>query len=373
MSNDCSKVRELLGAYADGELDPERVTFVRGHVAACAECRHELAAIEQLTTLVRKAGPPQPAEDYWDWQRQRVWRRLREDGRERQRSWRLSVWPRLATLAGALVVVLVVVFVGWQMVAPGSARSKRVVATEGRVPVLVTVPSVAAGEATDEAPSSARKAPPPAKESRAAEAVAPIVSAEKLERELDDLDSKRASTAMADRVSGAGPAPSEMARGGSITGATEGDQARAEERPASPRRTGSGAALRGWLDSVIVQNREVVRRKDRPGASSESGRLAAVSVKAGEIPEQVNRLQIPAVAEKDTGTVVVSLTTDTLGRVIKAMIARSGGSAELDSMAVRVARQARFRPVVDSGRRVQSDFKYPVRFRSAELDSRKDK
>jgi TonB family protein len=377
MSKDCVRIRELLNPYADGELGPDDASAVKAHVAACAECRRELAAIEQLTVLARKAGPPEVHDDYWDWQRQQVWRRLREDGRERQRAWRPSVWPRLATLAGALVVVLVVVLVGWQTIGTGLVRSRRVAVAEERVPVPAPEPPAVSKKAAGAVVAGSKLAPPAGEEAHADEVAVPAaVATEKVERAAKDDDAERSVIVTADReaIGRTGrPAPNEPPSTAVAAGGSEAEQSQAAERRVRPKRSEPGEVVRSWIDSVIGQNRPAGRRKGSPSPPVETGRLAAATVKPGGVPELVGRLEVPAVAEKDTGTVLVAIITDTLGRVIKATVARSGGRAEIDSMAVRAARQARFRPAVDSGRRVQSDFKYPVRFRSAKLDSRKDK
>ena len=45
-------VHQLLGAYLLGGLDPEEERAFRDHLAACAECRHELEQLESLPALL---------------------------------------------------------------------------------------------------------------------------------------------------------------------------------------------------------------------------------------------------------------------------------------------------------------------------------
>jgi hypothetical protein len=46
-------VVEWLGAYQDGELQPDLASLVRDHLAVCGECRQELASLEALSGLLR--------------------------------------------------------------------------------------------------------------------------------------------------------------------------------------------------------------------------------------------------------------------------------------------------------------------------------
>ena len=52
-------VLELLAAYHDGELTPTRQRLVEKHLQDCAECRAELDAIQELSSLL-KADPMPP-------------------------------------------------------------------------------------------------------------------------------------------------------------------------------------------------------------------------------------------------------------------------------------------------------------------------
>jgi TonB family protein len=64
----------------------------------------------------------------------------------------------------------------------------------------------------------------------------------------------------------------------------------------------------------------------------------------------------------DTGTVLLSVKTDSAGRVLSAAVRRSSGSPKLDSVAVRQIRQSHFKAAVKNNRSVPSSFEYPYRF-----------
>ena len=126
MKQKCGRIRELLGAYADKELDQARADQVVHHLETCADCRRELDQILELSRLAKGVEHPKLAEDYWDWQRTRVWRGLRERRRALTPSYRPSfAWPRFAAAAAGFVVVLVVVLAGWRTLLPRPGTTGR--------------------------------------------------------------------------------------------------------------------------------------------------------------------------------------------------------------------------------------------------------
>ncbi|MBI4713465.1 MAG: zf-HC2 domain-containing protein [Planctomycetes bacterium] len=57
---ECAKTRELIGPYLDNELSADELSRVKTHLADCADCRRELAELEQVKGLVRSL-PRHPA------------------------------------------------------------------------------------------------------------------------------------------------------------------------------------------------------------------------------------------------------------------------------------------------------------------------
>lgn len=55
---DRAALRERLSAYLDGELAPDDAAALERHLAACAECRDELAALREVRTLLRALPSP---------------------------------------------------------------------------------------------------------------------------------------------------------------------------------------------------------------------------------------------------------------------------------------------------------------------------
>ena len=58
----CLDAQPDLGAYVDGELSPERATFLEQHLAGCDECRAELARLRAVVDAM-ETWPlvPEPA------------------------------------------------------------------------------------------------------------------------------------------------------------------------------------------------------------------------------------------------------------------------------------------------------------------------
>jgi len=59
----CSVNGEMLSAFADGELTPSQAAAIRQHLAGCAGCRAQLAALRQVTGLVRSLEEVAPPSD----------------------------------------------------------------------------------------------------------------------------------------------------------------------------------------------------------------------------------------------------------------------------------------------------------------------
>jgi TonB family protein len=326
---DCRRVRPLLGALHDGELDEVSQEVVRRHLNACADCRRDLAELEHLTALSRRADPPELADDYWDWLGTRVQRRLRQDQRPRQHFFRPSFfWPRLATLAAGLVVAVVVIAVGWQALGPGlfsTGPGRRSQMAQPRT-------SAAIEPETATAPGIARGVTP--------ERVKQVGGlAHRAEQQLEATDEVRHQAEFRQEV------------------------ARAAEPEPAPQ-ADAGQARSGSDEPLSMNAQEFASAESHPAlpAQSASRPKRQASVRgSGQVirPELLSAPALPKVSVDDTGTVLVKITIDTLGRVLAAVVQRSSGMPVLDSLAVKAARESRFRPS-----RTRRTFEYPYRFES---------
>ncbi|RKT87341.1 Putative zinc-finger [Saccharopolyspora antimicrobica] len=69
MNEEHAAIRELLGAYVLGGLDPDERRQLEEHLGHCAECREELSGYAGLPGLLHRAGPPpkpvEPPESMW--------------------------------------------------------------------------------------------------------------------------------------------------------------------------------------------------------------------------------------------------------------------------------------------------------------------
>lgn len=108
MTRPCNRTRSRLSAYLDGELDVREHVDVRQHLSACAACRSELAAFEDLGGLLRTVGTGRTTE--MDGLADAVVSRVSAEGREAWRA-RLGrafddmhlVWAGLCASAAVIV------------------------------------------------------------------------------------------------------------------------------------------------------------------------------------------------------------------------------------------------------------------------------
>lgn len=61
----CSKTKELLSPFCDGELTSDVHASVESHVESCSVCAQELAEFQAMSQLARRMPDPQPAPDAW--------------------------------------------------------------------------------------------------------------------------------------------------------------------------------------------------------------------------------------------------------------------------------------------------------------------
>jgi anti-sigma factor RsiW len=50
----CKKVREQMSDYADGQLSPARMAFVKMHLAMCDECDRLFRSLRSTVSLLRE-------------------------------------------------------------------------------------------------------------------------------------------------------------------------------------------------------------------------------------------------------------------------------------------------------------------------------
>jgi hypothetical protein len=116
--NDCREWRELLGAYALGQLEGEERIGLEAHLDGCAQCRAELASLEPVALMLPHADParfgpaPQPPPELG--QRIAATIAAERDRGEKRRRRRLFGGFALggATAAAVAAVLLLFVFGG---------------------------------------------------------------------------------------------------------------------------------------------------------------------------------------------------------------------------------------------------------------------
>ena len=92
---------ERLSAFVDGDLPERQAERVRAHVAECAKCRAEVAALESLRQNLASLPAPEPSGDAWLQLAQRL-----PAAPSRRRSWRRWVLaPAFAAVAAVALFV----------------------------------------------------------------------------------------------------------------------------------------------------------------------------------------------------------------------------------------------------------------------------
>ncbi|MCX6844099.1 MAG: zf-HC2 domain-containing protein [candidate division WOR-3 bacterium] len=354
MKPECDATKSVLGAYADKELDAAQAVRVEQHLAACPDCQRELVQIEQLHKLVKSVPHPELAEDYWNWQQSRVWRRINHERRGLAKPLRrplLSIWSFSA--AAGLVVVAVVVIAGWRMLGQGSlgdiGRYLMMEKTTGTRPESVaTLSKTASAEARSD-----NREPEPST------SVDEIAVGNEVEGQGTGLaGARRGGTAGA--VGAASPEPVAGAlrarhEGMAATGPKDKDEV-AEPMLGQASATGqpvaSGAAADLAPAPPVYSGKGMRTQSEKPEGSDLTPTLLSEPI-------------LPEVGESDTGTAVLRLTTDSLGFVTVAVVTRTSGRALNDSIAVLNARASRFKPFVRDGRPLGSAFQRQYHFRAA--------
>jgi hypothetical protein len=99
----CEDMQELLALYADGSLGRKEVMGVKEHLAACASCSGELAALQDTLLLVREElTPPIPPQLHQHIMQGISRERKRKNAKGNLPWWRLS--RPLATAAAVLLI-----------------------------------------------------------------------------------------------------------------------------------------------------------------------------------------------------------------------------------------------------------------------------
>ncbi len=104
---DHSKVRQVLSAYLDGELESSDAAAVREHLKTCAECAGYLERMRGLDESIRSARPAMPDEGYFEFFPSRVAAEIRSRAKGIVAVERLQLrLARVRIAATALVVVM---------------------------------------------------------------------------------------------------------------------------------------------------------------------------------------------------------------------------------------------------------------------------
>jgi anti-sigma factor RsiW len=124
----CNSVRESLGAWLDGELDPSESEVIRGHLQGCPTCRQEWRQLEKLESALRGVLDSEAArisfQPFWSGVQARIAEREARQENLWARLRTAFVGPRLAWAIPAVILLLLGVLSadsllpGWRNFAP---------------------------------------------------------------------------------------------------------------------------------------------------------------------------------------------------------------------------------------------------------------
>ncbi|MFO7676717.1 MAG: zf-HC2 domain-containing protein [bacterium] len=311
MKEDCRSTRELLERFLDGELEPQAAEKVAAHLAGCPDCRRELEALEAVDGLVRQDEHPPLADDYWDWHRREVWRRLRTGHRlmPAPGPGRRFAWMRLATVAAGVAAVMIAAVGGWRVLTGLPQRPR---------PALI-------GEEL----TAARRAPEPATPD-------PIVSAAPRPEAAPETESPVETDRLAGAASAGRPAAKAAAPGrGTAIAAQEGraDLVGEAAEPAAP---------------------EVALARDEDFSDSEALKAAKLRRPLDTaVPDLAGRVlalgPLPAAPGPDTVMVGARALVEPDGTVSEVELLRSSGDPAVDSLFRLAVAGGRFAPDLHEG------------------------
>lgn len=126
MSDDCTRISELLAAFADGGLETDEAKHVAAHVASCSSCAADVHQIRRILRETRTSGAPEPKDE-------RFWQDFARDIRlavgtaqpARPAWWRLPVVAFGFAAAAAAVLYVYVQGPGAQAPMPVTASHSR--------------------------------------------------------------------------------------------------------------------------------------------------------------------------------------------------------------------------------------------------------
>lgn len=121
---DCREARDLLLEARTGTTSPDVRRRLAEHLAACAGCRAEAAALEEVTAPLRAVPEPRLPEGYWAAFMAALDRRLAAD---RQRLWvRLGRWLRnpIHAWSAAVATAALVVVLGFTLFTPPAQQAR---------------------------------------------------------------------------------------------------------------------------------------------------------------------------------------------------------------------------------------------------------
>jgi anti-sigma factor RsiW len=133
----CNEIGPLLGAFEDGELEPNEMQEVARHLAVCASCEKDLSAITTLGRMLRDSAPEPPLDGFAQAVQSRI-EHLRPPLHTRIARWFADLGERFGAGAGLVAAGAVAAFLAIVIATP---LARNLVASGGQ-PEQVAATSV---------------------------------------------------------------------------------------------------------------------------------------------------------------------------------------------------------------------------------------
>lgn len=354
---DCQKIRQMLDAFVDNELDEQAQQLVEAHLQQCPICRDEVAIITKLHHWAKEAMP-EPSNDYLEKLTEQVWFKIRKQERVRAKA-RFFWIPRLAPiLAGTLTLILVAVigikFLTMTSRIRSSPKSDRL-RVDLTSPKKMKEPSVKPPIA--EALKATKELTDKLEKGKVDILKTPVARAE--ESELKGLSQIK--TKQTEKTKGIDLAEKETA------GARETKPILSEAKSIPPQEGDTkmlAIASTEKPETIVISEltelaplseRTTLVEKEKTIQWQSQYRVKPIAIPQPKYPKQ-------ALRQKLSGRVVVEALVDTVGRIVDAKVLKSSGYGTLDTAALKAAKKSRFEPVKQNDKKVRVWITIPFEF-----------
>lgn len=368
-------IKQKLEAFVDKELSEQERKLVEAHLQQCSVCRHEVEVITKLHHLTKEAVPQLDA-DYAEHLAHQVWLKIRKQERARAKA-RFFWIPRLAPiLAGAATLILVAV-IGIKFLTTTSSQKE--------IKAPTALPSMAEAMKDEDKGETDRIEIGKAKALRSSIARAKKseikesaqLQAEKgVTIEKTDLEGKGEKIAEAkkieSRVSAARPMYTREEKDTKMFAAVPAKESETIAEKKGEERYAGAQIMEEQPEPESTRIESIATRLATPGVRAEiaeKGKITQYFVVGVEPkPIKIVKPKYPKLAQekKFEGEAVIKVIIGLDGQVEYTEVLKSSGYGILDTAALEAAKESKFDPVIEKGRKVRALTTIPFKFKISE-------